>query len=136
MAVVTLVRVTGEPVAVPPSGNVQLSVPPLAAVAVKVNVLPLQIGLGDAFTLVGPEIGVTVTAVVPAGEVHNPSDWVALYVPWFKLVALGIVGVAEPEINPSGPVQLKVAPACPVAFKSIVPPLQTGVLLESVGAGG
>ena len=51
MAVVTLVRVTGEPFAVPPpAGKVQTKLEP---VAVRVNVFPEHKGVGLALTLVG-----------------------------------------------------------------------------------
>ena len=48
IAVVTPVLVTGEPLAPPPSGYDQLNVAPLTPLAVKVNVLPEQIGFGEA----------------------------------------------------------------------------------------
>ena len=45
---VTALLVTGLPLAVPPSGYDQLNVAPLTPVAVKVKVLPEQIGFGLA----------------------------------------------------------------------------------------
>ena len=51
MLVVTLTLVNGEPVAVGPSGYVQLKVAPLTPVAESVSVLPVQIGFGEALAV-------------------------------------------------------------------------------------
>ena len=51
MPVVTLVLVTGEPVAVGPSGYVQLKVAPLRPDAESVSVFPVQIGFGEALAV-------------------------------------------------------------------------------------
>ena len=66
MAVVTLALVTGEPLAPPPSGYVQLNEAPLTPLAVSVNVLPEQIGFGDAPAVGAAGVGLTVTFTVPA----------------------------------------------------------------------
>ena len=70
--VVTLVRVTGLPVAVPPSGKVQLYVAPTWPVAVKVSVLPEQIGFGEAPAVGAAGVWLTVT-VTQAGDEVQPA---------------------------------------------------------------
>ena len=65
----------GLPVVPPPSGYDQLNVAPLIPVAVKVNVLPEQIGFGLA-TAVGAEgVWLTITLTEPGVvEVHPFTD--------------------------------------------------------------
>lgn len=72
MPVVTFKRVTGLPVAVPPSGNVQLKVAPTPPVAVSVSVLPEQIGFGDAPAVGAAGVWFTVT-VTQAGNETQPA---------------------------------------------------------------
>ena len=62
---VTALRVTGEPVVPPPSGYDQLKVAPLTPLAVKVNVLPEQIGFGLADAVGAAGVWFTVTFTVP-----------------------------------------------------------------------
>ena len=76
IAAVTLFLITGLPEAPPPSGKVQVNVPPVAAVAVKVKVWPEQIGLGLALIPVGTGEVLMVTATEPAEEVQPPVDCV------------------------------------------------------------
>ena len=52
------------------------------------------------------------------------------------VVAFVIEGVAEVEVKLLGPVQLKVLPLAPVAVRLMVLPVQTGLLLLTVGAPG
>jgi hypothetical protein len=77
MPAVTLLRITVEPLAVPPSGKVQLKVAPVWPVAFRVKVLPLQIGLGDAAAVGAAGVWFTVTAVQDDNEVHPATVWVA-----------------------------------------------------------
>lgn len=76
------------------------------------------------------------TVVVPAAPVHPDTLAVTLYVPAAAAVTEEIVGVCEVAVNPLGPVQEYVAPPMAPAAKLSVPPTQTGVLEEAVGAAG
>ena len=51
-------------------------------------------------------------------------------------LTLLILGLADVEVKPFGPVQLKVAPLAPVAVRLRVLPEQSGLLLPGVGAAG
>ena len=60
-----------------------------------------------------------------------------VYAPVAAVVAFGIVGFCNKELNPFGPVHVYVdAPATVVANKFNVPPAQIGLLLEGFGDVG
>jgi len=104
MARVILVRVTGEPVAVGPSGNVHVSAVP---VAVNVSVLPVQAGFGDADTFDGAA-GVAVTLTLTEAVPVHPEGLVTVtvYVPVKLVVELGRVGFCNALEKLAGPLQL------------------------------
>lgn len=61
------------------------------------------------------------------------SFTVTEYVPEAAIVASGMLGLLEADENPFGPAQLYDCPF-PPAFKTIVPPGQTGLLLVGLMA--
>ena len=77
IAVVTALRTTGLPLVPPPSGNVQLSVAPLVAVALNVRFWPEHIGLGLAEIPVGAGMVFMTTATAVAGDAQPLIDCVA-----------------------------------------------------------
>jgi hypothetical protein len=48
----------------------------------------------------------TVTSVLPAALVHEPTVAVTLYAPEAAVVTFAIVGFCREEVNPLGPLQL------------------------------
>lgn len=99
------------------------------------NVCPTHIGLlEDGAGVAG--IGLTTTAVVPAGPVHPVTVAVTEYVPAPAAVMPVMDGFWEEEVNPFGPVHEYVAPAMFDAVRFSVDPSHTGELLPAVGAAG
>jgi hypothetical protein len=85
-------------------GPVQLYVAPAIVLAVKLSVLPAQIG--ELLAAVGaPGMGFTVTATVPAGPVHPATVAVTEYVPVAAVVAEAMLGFCVAEVKLLGPVQ-------------------------------
>jgi hypothetical protein len=83
-----------------------------------------------------PTGGLIVTVVVPAAEGQALAVAVTLYRPEAATLALTIVGFWLVEVNPSGPVQLYVAPGTVEAVRLRVEPESIGPLLPAVGAAG
>jgi hypothetical protein len=75
----------------------------------------------------------TTTFVLVDDEHELPSVTVTKYVPPLAVVALGILGFWRLEENPFGPDHVYVFP--PPEDNEIVPPTQTGELLDAVAMG-
>jgi hypothetical protein len=118
-----------------PLGPVHEYVAPVTVGVVSVNEDPAHIGpllvavgvAGTAFTV----------AVVLAVELVQPfTVTVTEYVPDAAVVAEGIDGFCNDDVKPFGPVHEYVAPPTFDAVRFNVEPVQTGPLLETVGAPG
>jgi hypothetical protein len=88
----------------------------------------------DAVGVVG--VALTVTLVVPAGELQVPTVTMTEYVPLLAVVAFAMVGFCRVEVNAFGPVQAYVAPATVGVLSEMVPPAQYGPVFEAVGVVG
>ena len=77
---------------------------PEIVLAERVNVLPAQIG-ALLLAVGAPGIPFTVTVTVPADPPQPLTVPTTEYVPLAAVVAAGMVGFCEDEVNPLGPVQ-------------------------------
>lgn len=102
---------------------------------VKLTVPPVQTGLLDE-TVGATGAGFMVTTVVLATLLHPLTVIIKEYVPAAAVVALGIVGFCNVDVNPLGPDQLYVAFDTVLALRLSVLPAQIGLLDDAVAAAG
>jgi hypothetical protein len=84
-------------------------------------------------------MGFTVTIIDPAADVQPVIGLVAVatYIPEASVVAPGIVGFCNVDVNELGPAQWYTAPdRLLVAKSSNISPAQIGLLLVTTGAAG
>ena len=80
-------------------------------------------------------MALTVTDTV-AGELAHPLSAITVYVPVAAVVTFVMKGFCDVDVNPFGPVQLKVAPGIFPAVSNNVDPEHTGVFDDAVGVAG
>lgn len=106
--------------------------PPLA---VRVTACPAHTE-GTVGVMFTTGAGFTVTVTVLDGPLHPPPDALTAYTPWFANVTSGMLGLAEVEEKPLGPVHWKEMPATGVAERFNVSPTQSVMGPPTMGAAG